>query len=140
MKRLLSVFILLILSSTSYAETIDAFAAGMGNEKLTPSGFCQQVVFIKRNTGSLISGLDKTKLILIASKYYYVDSITYQSRAVNIPVNYTVVATSQTGLYSICFSATTVPFKKTGGYVFDFLIKLNSTDNGVTKLTAELRD
>lgn len=90
------------------AETIDSYAAvGSPGAANTATKVCVKIPFIKRNAGTLVTGLSTAKL----KPYQAIEtSVTTTGSVVkrNFGFLYSLAATTQPGLYDICVQPTGV--------------------------------
>lgn len=140
-------FILPALMLNAHAETIETHVAGaypgnISNANGSTTKTCVKVVFMTKNTGTLVTGLTAAKLKVISGKKGIFDLTKSAYVTSPVTISHTLTATSDAGVYNLCITPTNFTWTASGlgtpggQYQFDFLVNGSAAaDHGVFLLT-----
>lgn len=144
--NLKKIFILLgaLACANVNAETIESYAAtGTPGAANTTTTVCVKIPFIKRNSGTLVTGLTTAKL----KPYEAIESAGTSTGSLvkrNFTFAYSLTATSPTGVYNLCLKPTGVGmvwrrpgFLSHTYQVTGIILGATAADNGLFTVTLQ---
>jgi hypothetical protein len=132
--------ILSIIILDAHAETIDVHEISTSASfSKQPNGsaaqVCRKFVFITKNTGTLITGLNVSKLKLLSAHKAIINITTHKLETSPITIRLSLGSTTQSGYYNLCM--TPIDFTWTlssspSQYHFNFIVNgTAAADHGV---------
>lgn len=136
MKSMKYIFLALssLFATHLYASEIDAANGtfSTSNATGTKTQSCQKILFLKRNVGTLVTGLKTSNLKFYAGTHIADNTSPTSGRATDsITPAYTLAATTMPGVYNLCITPYDFTWTIADGYEFRFVLNgLTAADNG----------
>jgi hypothetical protein len=130
-----------LIAVTAHAETIDSDYEVLTNPKVpvgTNTKVCMKKAFIKRNAGTLITGLATANIKPYAAVEKALNTTTGTYTTKNVTFTYSLAASTapvQAGVYDLCFTPSGFLWKS-GTYSIKAVVKgTTASDNGLFEVT-----
>lgn len=143
-KYIIAFSVFFAMMPNAHAETIEAGMVGL-SPSIPSAGsvatVCQNVAFITKNTGTLLTGLTTANLKPISAKQKSLNTATYTYNTSSVSIKYGLWSTTRAGIYNLCVTPSNFSWNNSSGTIYSFDFVVNGTvaaDNGLLSMMLSL--